>query len=227
MSEPPPGELALSPYPWPDLPPGQHLTSVLPTVQLSDPPTIPLREWTFTVVTEAGVEHQWDWPAFCTQPTEHFLADLHCVLGWSAVDVPWEGVPVQRFLGGFLDGFLDGTGSSSPYAQICGDDGYVTTLPTEDLTEMPTWLAVRCNGERLTRDHGAPMRLLVPHLYGWKSVKWVRRIVFTAEDSPGTRERDGYHAYGDPWRQQRRRLTPRGTTTANPFEHPDPEESER
>lgn len=154
-------------------------------------------EWTFTIATDTRPLRTWDWAAFGALPTEQFTADLHSVLGWSKLATTWEGVPLSVLFRGLT--------TDAEFARIDSYGGYTTNLPLEDLLEMPTWIALSYQGRPISVEHGAPARLLVPHLYLWKSAKWISRIVLTEHDEPGTRERGGLHNYGDPWREQRYR----------------------
>lgn len=185
------------PTAWSDLPPGQHVTTDFPVVSTEGLPEPAVDRWTFTISTQTGIERCWDWAEFRALPSEPFTADLHSVLGWSKLATSWEGVPLQVLLGGLS------TELEYVHVQTYGD--YTTNLPLEDLVEMPTWVAFDYEDEPISAEHGGPARLLVPHLYLWKSAKWVRGIVLSDHDRPGTRERSGLHNYGDPWREQRRR----------------------
>jgi DMSO/TMAO reductase YedYZ molybdopterin-dependent catalytic subunit len=178
-----------------DLPPGQVRIAGIPTVRTDRPPRIARADWEFTLTTEDGQVFRWDWAVLHTLPAEQFTADLHCVAGWSVLDTRWTGVPVHQL--------FKGVPTSAGYALIDSYGGYTTNLPVEDLLEMPTWLAFAFDGQDLTPEQGGPARLLVPHLYLWKSVTWLRGITLSRTDRPGWYERHGYHNYGDPWRQQR------------------------
>jgi DMSO/TMAO reductase YedYZ molybdopterin-dependent catalytic subunit len=178
-----------------ELPPGQVPIAQLPTVRAGVPPRIGQTDWDFSVRTEDGALRRWDWPAIRALPSEYVIADLHSVTGWSVLATHWAGVPVRAL--------FEGLTTAAEYALVDSYGGYTTNLPLEDLLEMPTWLALAFDGESLTPEQGGPARLLVPHLYLWKSVKWVRGITLSRRDVPGWYERHGYHNYGDPWRQQR------------------------
>ena len=128
-------------------------------------------------------------------PTETVTKDIHCVTSWSKLDTTWEGVSV--------DTLLDGVVTEAEYVVAVCDGGYETNLPLEDVTGGKAWVAYAYAGEPLEAEHGGPARLLVPHLYFWKSAKWIRGLVLTEEDRPGFWEQNGYHNYGDPWREQR------------------------
>jgi DMSO/TMAO reductase YedYZ molybdopterin-dependent catalytic subunit len=134
-----------------------------------------------------------DFPVLSAGPTPSI--DLHCVTHWSKLGTTWEGVS--------LDTLLDGLDTSASFALVSSYGGYSTNLPLEDLTDHKAWIAFRYDGEDLEPEHGGPARLLVPHLYLWKSAKWVRGIQLLDQDEPGFWESLGYHNYGDPWREQR------------------------
>jgi DMSO/TMAO reductase YedYZ molybdopterin-dependent catalytic subunit len=186
---------------WSDLPPGQHAVATLPEVSRGPVPTIELEQWTVTVTTERGQLAAWDWAELNALPQVPFETDVHCVQGWSLIGSSWEGVPVRLLLSG-----LD---TSASYAVATGADRYRVCLPVDDLLEMPTWVVLRHAGHPLSPAHGAPARLLVPHLYLHQSVKWLTDLALTDRDVPGTPAALGLHPYGDPWRQQRYRDQPR------------------
>jgi DMSO/TMAO reductase YedYZ molybdopterin-dependent catalytic subunit len=177
------------------LPPGQYLTGDFPVLSAGPTPRVPLDSWTFTVRTENDDVLEWSWRELTGLPIEEITVDIHCVTGWSKLDTVWRGVS--------LDILLDAVETAADYALVHSYGGYTTNLPLEDLREGKAWIAVEFNGEPLTAEHGGPARLLVPHLYLWKSAKWVRGIDLLVEDEPGFWEQLGYHSYGDPWREQR------------------------
>ena len=178
-----------------ELPPGQYLTTDFPVLSAGPTPRIPLDRWEFTVTTEAGTEHSWTWSELLALPSETPTVDLHCVTRWSKLGTSWEGVS--------LDTLLADVETAADYALVHSYGGYTTNLPLEDLLDGRAWIAYRYDGEDLPPDHGGPARLLVPHLYLWKSAKWVRGIQLLLQDEPGFWETLGYHDYGDPWREQR------------------------
>jgi DMSO/TMAO reductase YedYZ molybdopterin-dependent catalytic subunit len=178
-----------------DLPPGQYLTEDFPVLSAGPTPRVDLDRWEFTIVTEAGQRHAWTWSRFQALPKETVTVDLHCVTKWSKLHTTWQGVP--------LDTLLDGVDTAADHALVHAYGGYTTNLPLADLTGGQAWIADRYDGDALAPEHGGPARLLVPHLYLWKSAKWVRGIELSHEDSPGFWESAGYHNYGDPWREQR------------------------
>ncbi|WP_212839447.1 sulfite oxidase-like oxidoreductase [Catellatospora sp. IY07-71] len=177
------------------LPPGQYLTEDFPVLTAGPTPRVPTDTWEFVVVTEAGEKHRWSWAELMALPSEQPTVDLHCVTKWSKLGTSWQGVS--------LDVLLDGVDTAADYVMVHSYGGYTTNLPFEDLRNGQAWIAYKFDGEDLHPEHGGPARLLVPHLYLWKSAKWVRGLRLTDEDEPGFWESAGYHDYGDPWREQR------------------------
>jgi DMSO/TMAO reductase YedYZ molybdopterin-dependent catalytic subunit len=177
------------------LPPGQYMVRDFPVLSAGPTPHTPLSEWSFSITGEVDAEKRWSWEEFKRLPTETVTRDIHCVTKWSKFDTPWTGVS--------LDVLLDGVDTSAEYVMAFADGGYTTNVPLEDLTEGKAWVAYEYEGQPLEPEHGGPARLLVPHLYFWKSAKWVRGISLRREDEPGFWESNGYHNYGDPWREQR------------------------
>ena len=178
-----------------DLPPGQYLTDDFPVLSAGPTPRVPAERWAFTIATEAGKAHEWSWSQLMGLPAEEPVVDIHCVTKWSKLGTRWTGVS--------LDTLLAGVETAADYALVRSYGGYTTNLPLEDLLDGKAWLAYRYEGEDLSPEHGGPARLLVPHLYFWKSAKWVRGIQLLLHDEPGFWESLGYHEYGDPWREQR------------------------
>jgi DMSO/TMAO reductase YedYZ molybdopterin-dependent catalytic subunit len=179
----------------PALPPGQYLVKDFPVLSAGPTPRVRLERWSFTITTEAGVDHTWTWEEFQALPSERFTVDIHCVTKWSKLGTTWEGVS--------LDTLLGGVETAAPFALAYSFGGYSTNLPLADLRDGKAWVAHRFDGADLEPEHGGPARLLVPHLYLWKSAKWVRGISLHTEDQAGFWESLGYHMYGDPWREQR------------------------
>ena len=177
------------------VPPGQYVTHDFPVLSAGPTPAVPLEEWELTVTAETGESRSWSWTDLMALPAETVTTDIHCVTRWSKLDTDWRGVPV--------DSLLADVDTSADYAMVGSYGGYTTNLPLEDLREGRAWVAVEFDGEPLAPEHGGPARLLVPHLYLWKSAKWVSSIDLMDEDSPGFWEGLGYHDYGDPWREQR------------------------
>jgi DMSO/TMAO reductase YedYZ molybdopterin-dependent catalytic subunit len=178
-----------------ELPPGQYLVHDFPVLSAGPTPAVDLDSWTLTVTTETGVEHSWSWPELLALPQETPTVDLHCVTKWSKLDTTWQGVA--------LDTLLADVETAADFVLARSYGGYTTNIPLEDLLDGKAWLVHRYDGEPLHPAHGGPVRLLVPHLYLWKSAKWVRAIDLLTHDEPGFWESLGYHDYGDPWREQR------------------------
>jgi DMSO/TMAO reductase YedYZ molybdopterin-dependent catalytic subunit len=179
----------------PELPPGQYLTREFPVLSAGPTPRIDLDSWEFVIRNEAGAEHRWSWRELQALPSETPTVDLHCVTRWSKLATSWRGVS--------LDVLLEVVDTAADYALVRSYGGYTTNLPLEDLLDGQAWIAYQFEGDALEPAHGGPARLLVPHLYLWKSAKWVRGIDLLLEDEPGFWETLGYHEYGDPWREQR------------------------
>jgi DMSO/TMAO reductase YedYZ molybdopterin-dependent catalytic subunit len=177
------------------VPPGQYLVDDFPVLSAGPTPRTPLDQWDFAVVGAVAEPRRWTWEEFRALPSETVTKDIHCVTKWSKLDTVWEGVSVDTLLAevdhdaGYVVAFCDG--------------GYTTNLPLEDVSDGKAWIAYGYDGEPLDPEHGGPARLLVPHLYFWKSAKWVRGLRLVDEDEPGFWEALGYHMYGDPWREQR------------------------
>jgi DMSO/TMAO reductase YedYZ molybdopterin-dependent catalytic subunit len=179
------------------IPPGQYLAADFPVLSAGPTPRTPLDQWSFEI--RGSVEHpsRWSWEEFAALPTERVTVDIHCVTKWSKLDTVWTGVS--------LDLLLQHAGVRGRYATAWSDGGYTTNIPVADLIGHKAWIALGYDGEPLHPEHGGPARLLVPHLYFWKSAKWVRGLELHQEDRPGFWEQNGYHIYGDPWREQRYR----------------------
>jgi DMSO/TMAO reductase YedYZ molybdopterin-dependent catalytic subunit len=176
------------------VPPGQYVTADFPVLSAGPTPHTPLEEWTFSIV-DGDARTSWTWEEFRALPSETVTVDIHCVTRWSKLDTTWEGVSV--------DTLLEHVESEAPYVLAFSDGGYTTNLPIADVTDGKAWIAFAYDGAPLDPEHGGPARLLVPHLYFWKSAKWVRGLALREEDEPGFWETYGYHMYGDPWLEQR------------------------
>ncbi|MDQ6719940.1 MAG: sulfite oxidase-like oxidoreductase [Candidatus Dormibacteraeota bacterium] len=179
----------------PRVPPGQHVVNDFPVLSAGPTPRVPLSEWTLSIVGEVDEPKRWTWEEFRRLPSESFTVDIHCVTKWSKLDTLWTGVS--------LDTILEQVETAAEYAVAHSDGGYTTNLPVDDLTGHKAWVAFEYDGQPIDPEHGGPARLLVPHLYLWKSAKWVRGISLQNEDQPGFWESNGYHLRGDPWREQR------------------------
>jgi DMSO/TMAO reductase YedYZ molybdopterin-dependent catalytic subunit len=177
------------------VPPGQHLVDDFPVLTYGPTPRTDTAEWTFEIAGEVDEPRRWTWEEFRALPSEAVTTDIHCVTSWSKLDTAWQGVSV--------DTLLEGVETEGEYIVAFCDGGYETNLPIEDVTGGKAWVAFDYDGEPLEARHGGPARLLVPHLYFWKSAKWVRGLRITAQDEPGFWETHGYHDRGDPWLEQR------------------------
>jgi DMSO/TMAO reductase YedYZ molybdopterin-dependent catalytic subunit len=178
------------------LPPGQYEVDDFPVLTAGPTPYISTAEWDLMVVDETGrVAARWSWDEFRALPAEQLTADIHCVTKWSKLGTRWEGVPVETLLAEVE--------TDAEFVIAACDGGYTTNLPLADLSDGRAWVVHTYDGEPLEPEHGGPARLLVPHLYLWKSAKWLRSLELRTEDEPGFWESVGYHNYGDPWREQR------------------------
>ena len=179
------------------LPPGQSLTLKWPVLHEGSVPRTDLHTWDFRIDGLVEKPVRLTWEEFNKLPRTQIHCDLHCVTRWSRFDNRFEGVPLTEVMK------LVTPKPSAHFAMVRGEHGYTANLPLEDLMKPETMFAFSHDGEPLTADHGGPLRLIVPHLYLWKSVKWVRGLSLMAEDEPGFWEQNGYHIYGDPWKEQR------------------------
>ena len=177
------------------LPPGQYVTTDFPVLSAGPTPRTRLEDWSFELRGALAEPRSWTWPQFESLPAETVTRDIHCVTKWSKFDTVWTGVAI--------DTLLEGVATDAGYVTAFCDGGYTTNLPLADLTDGKAWVAYSFDGRPLEAEHGGPARLLVPHLYFWKSAKWVRGLELTTADEPGFWERYGYHDRGDPWREQR------------------------
>jgi DMSO/TMAO reductase YedYZ molybdopterin-dependent catalytic subunit len=177
------------------LPPGQYWTDDFPVLSAGPTPRTATEDWSFTVRGSVEAPVTWTWDELNALPSETFTVDIHCVTKWSKLDTTWTGVS--------LDVLLDRAAPDGAYVTAWSDGGYTTNVPLEDVTGGRAWVATRYDGEPLSAEHGGPARLLVPHLYFWKSAKWVRGLEIREDDEPGFWENYGYHNHGDPWHEQR------------------------
>lgn len=180
------------------LPPGQYLERGFPVLSAGPTPHVDLKTWDFTIEHQGKTLAKWDWDQFLQLPQTDLHTDIHCVTKWSKLDTDWRGVTIDDFLAAAGIEELPGD-----YVMAWCDGGYTTNLPTEDIIDGKAMLAHTFDGQPLEPAHGGPVRLFVPHLYLWKSAKWIRGLSFRNQDSPGFWEAYGYHMYGDPWREQR------------------------
>jgi DMSO/TMAO reductase YedYZ molybdopterin-dependent catalytic subunit len=177
------------------LPPGQYLTPDFPVLSAGPTPRTPLSEWSLSIDGAVDATATWSWDELLALPAETFTVDIHCVTKWSKLDTEWTGVPVDTLLAGLE--------TEAEFVTARCDGGYTTNMPLADVTAGRAWVVHTYDGEPLDPEHGGPARLLVPHLYFWKSAKWLRGLTLTTQDEPGFWESVGYHNYGDPWREQR------------------------
>lgn len=158
-------------------------------------PYIARADWEFFITTETGQRRAWSWDEFMALPQVDIRTDIHCVTSWSKLGTSWRGVS--------LDALFEDVETTSEFTTAHSYGGYTTNVPLQDLLDGQAWVAWEFDGEPLERAHGGPARLLVPHLYFWKSAKWVNGIELAPHDVPGFWESNGYHIYGDPWREER------------------------
>jgi DMSO/TMAO reductase YedYZ molybdopterin-dependent catalytic subunit len=179
------------------LPPGQSLTLKWPVLHYGSVPRFDPERWDFRVYGLVEAPVRWTWAEFNALPKVKRHSDFHCVTRWSRFDNDWEGVAFREVLGRVK------LKSGARFVLVHAEQGFTANVPLADLDREGVLFATHHDGEPLSPDHGYPLRLIVPHLYAWKSVKWVRGIEFLDHDAPGFWEQNGYHIYGDPWREQR------------------------
>jgi DMSO/TMAO reductase YedYZ molybdopterin-dependent catalytic subunit len=180
------------------VPPGQYVTHDFPVLSAGPTPRTPLESWSLSLHSRGELLGLWNREEFEALPQTERITDIHCVTKWTKLDTRWRGVT--------FDDLIKGAGLSSPpdlYVMAYCDGGYTTNLPVADLVDGKAMVATHFDDLPLPAAHGGPARLLVPHLYFWKSAKWVRRLMFMETNAPGFWESHGYHIYGDPWREQR------------------------
>ena len=181
------------------LPPGQYETRDFPVLSAGPTPRTPRTEWDFTLRDLDDRAVRWSWSEFQALPRSTRTTDIHCVTKWSKFDTRWEGVSIDTL----IDEAAKRGITPAPYVMAVCDGGYTTNVPLADLVDAKAMIAFIYEDEPLDPEHGGPARLLVPHLYFWKSAKWVRELRFMDQDQAGFWESYGYHLYGDPWREQR------------------------
>ncbi|MEO6211212.1 MAG: sulfite oxidase-like oxidoreductase [Gemmatimonadaceae bacterium] len=181
------------------LPPGQYETHDFPVLSAGPTPHTSPAQWSFTLGGARGSSARWSWEEFEALPRETITRDIHCVTKWSKFDTVWTGVSIDTIIAAAAAKGVE----AAPFIVAVCDGGYTTNLPLADVTNGKAWLASGFDGKPLPPEHGGPVRLLVPHLYFWKSAKWVREIRFRDHDEPGFWEALGYHMRGDPWKEQR------------------------
>lgn len=179
------------------LPPGQHLTKDFPVLDLGVQPNMLAKDWTLSVAGQVRHPLKWSWDDLMKQPQQDFTNDIHCVTTWSRYDNIWRGVPMRALIEACRP--MD----TAKFLMVKSFDGYATNVPLSDVDRDDVFLAHAWDNKPLARDHGGPVRLVVPHLYFWKSAKWLRHITFMDQDQPGYWEARGYHMRGDPWMEER------------------------
>ena len=179
------------------LPPGQFETDDFPVLSKGPSPRIDMAAWRFTLSDGPRPLKSWSWHEFMALPRTAWQGDIHCVTTWSKFDTRGEGVTIDDLLADA------GVSAPTPWLLALSLDDYDTNVPVADLLGGRAMIATHFDGQPLAPQHGGPARLLVPHLYFWKSAKWIKGLKFTARDEAGYWELRGYHMYGDPWRQQR------------------------
>jgi DMSO/TMAO reductase YedYZ molybdopterin-dependent catalytic subunit len=179
----------------PELPPGQYLTEDFPVLSAGPTPQIDTADWEFSIRSGSTTLKKWSWDELQALPAEDIHTDIHCVTRWSKFGTGWRGVS--------LDTLFADVETNDEYTMAHSYGGYSTNIPLADLLNGKAWIAFEFEGEPLDPEHGGPARLLVPHLYFWKSAKWIRGLEMLPTDEPGFWEQNGYNMYGDPWLEQR------------------------
>jgi DMSO/TMAO reductase YedYZ molybdopterin-dependent catalytic subunit len=179
------------------LPPGQSLTLKWPVLHYGSVPRFDPATWDFRVYGLVESPLRLTWQEFNALPKVRSMSDFHCVTRWSRFNNQWEGVAFRELL------HRARPQPEAAYVLVHAEQGFTANVPLADLDREEVLLATHHDGEPLTGDHGYPLRLIVPHLYAWKSVKWVRGLELLDHDMPGFWEQNGYHMYGDPWKEQR------------------------
>jgi DMSO/TMAO reductase YedYZ molybdopterin-dependent catalytic subunit len=179
----------------PHLPPGQYLTEDFPVLSAGPTPRIDRAAWRFEIREGSELLAQWTWDEFVALGVEDVHTDIHCVTRWSKLGTSWRGVSI--------DTLLAGVDSTASYAMAHSYGGYTTNVPLAEMRGGRAWVAFEFDGAPLDPEHGGPARLLVPHLYFWKSAKWVHGLTLMEQDAPGFWEQNGYNMHGDPWTEER------------------------
>lgn len=178
-------------------PPGQRVTTDFPVLDLGIQPNLSTKEWALSVAGQVAKPLKWTWDQFMALPQREFSNDIHCVTTWSRYDNVWQGVAFRDLLA------LIEPKADAKAVMLKSYDGYSTNVLLSDLDRDDVFIAHTWNGKPLAREHGGPVRLVVPHLYFWKSAKWLRHMSFLDRDQPGYWEARGYHMRGDPWQEER------------------------
>jgi DMSO/TMAO reductase YedYZ molybdopterin-dependent catalytic subunit len=179
------------------LPPGQHLVKDFPVLDLGKQPNMLPKDWALSAAGEISRPFKWNWRDFMAQPQVEITSDIHCVTTWSRYGNRWKGVGARHFLAEVQPKL------NASFLMVRSYDGYATNVPLSWLDDDDVLFAHTWNGAPLAREHGGPVRLVIPKLYFWKSAKWIRHITFMDKDAPGYWEARGYHDVGDPWKEER------------------------
>lgn len=179
------------------VPPGQYVTTDFPVLSAGPTPKVSLQQWSFSVEGLVATPARWNWEEFRRLPSREFVVDIHCVTKWSKLDTRWGGISLDTL---FAHAQLD---PKAAFLTAFCDGGYTTNLPLAEVLGGKAFVAHTYDGQPLQAEHGGPARLVVPHLYFWKSAKWVRGLRLTEVDAPGFWEALGYNNHGDPWREER------------------------
>ncbi len=179
------------------IPPGQYQTRDFPVLTAGPTPRIPLNSWTFSLNGLVESPQQWTWEQFNALPIQSFTKDIHCVTKWSKLDTHWEGISIDTLLEHVK------VKPEAQYVMAYSYGDYTTNIPLADLRNGKAFIGLRYEGSPLAPEHGGPGRLVVPHLYFWKSAKWIKGLRFMETNEPGFWEHGGYSMYGDPWQEQR------------------------
>jgi DMSO/TMAO reductase YedYZ molybdopterin-dependent catalytic subunit len=177
------------------LPPGQTLFQRWPVLSAGPTPRVDTDTWDFVIRDDDDTEQHWSWEQLLALGVEDITVDIHCVTHWSKLDMPWRGIS--------LDKLFETVKTEYDYVMAESYGGYTTNIPRKDLVDGKAWIAIEADGKPLAPEHGGPARLLIPHLYFWKSAKWIRSLTMMPTNNPGFWEQHGYHIYGDPWKEQR------------------------
>lgn len=179
------------------LPPGQYIAPDFPVLSAGPTPRTPLDQWSFTIEGLVREPVKWSWEEFLELPSRTFTVDIHCVTKWSKLDTRWSGVSIDT-----LFEHID-LAPEAKYVTAYCDGGYTTNLPLEEMINGQAFVAYQYDDKPLAPEHGGPARLVVPHLYFWKSAKWIRGLNLMEKDKPGFWESLGYNNHGDPWKEER------------------------
>ncbi len=179
------------------LPPGQYLVTDFPVLSAGPTPRTPLDRWSFSIEGLVRARASWGWQEFLNLPTETFTVDISCVTKWTKLDMKWRGVTVDTLLQAVE------LNPTARYVTAFSDGGYTTNVPLDEMVNGQAFVAYEFDDKPLAPEHGGPARLVVPHLYFWKSAKWIRGLRLMDSNTPGFWETLGYHIHGDPWKEER------------------------